>query len=155
MESRIYEIDKKTLQKVKTILEKKDTMDLEIKCKQCGKVETKTIDANRYNEFFGDDGEKEIKCSCGGIADVSIKGRFTNEFVLNGYILRDGGSLGIKKDLTYLYMKAEDSFFEKHEKEILVEGVKRITGTDFEKVKNEIEREQEAAAEGIGGIFNI
>jgi len=155
MEVRVYEIDKKALQKVKAVLEKKDTMDIEIKCKKCGKVEIKTIDANRYNEFFGDDGEKEIKCSCGCATEASIKGRFINEFALNGYTLRDGGSLGVKKDFTYLYIKTEESFFEKHEKEILVESAKRISGKEFETVKTIIEKEQEAAAEGIGGIFNI
>jgi hypothetical protein len=155
MEVRIYEIDKKIIQKVTSILEKKDSMDLEIKCKQCGKVEIKTIEASRYKEFFGDDGGKDIKCGCGGIAEVSIKGRFTNEFALNGYILRDGQPLGVKKDFTYLYMKAEESFFEKQEKEILIDGVKRITGKEFETVRTEIEKEQEAAAEGIGGIFNM
>jgi len=155
MEVRVYEIEKKALPKVKAVLEKKDTLDIELKCKSCSKIETKTIDANRYNEFFGDDGEKEIKCSCGGIAEANVKGRFTNEFALNGYTIRDGGSLGVKKDFTYLYIKAEENFFVKHEKEIVAEGAKRISGKDFETVKGEIEKEQEAAAEGIGGIFNI
>jgi len=156
MEVRVYEIDKKALQKVKALLEKKDTIDIELKCKSCGKVEIRTVVADRYSEFFGDDKKKVvIKCSCGDILDVSIKNKFNNEFALNGYIIRDGGSLGVKKDFTYLYMKAEESFFGKHEKEILTEGGKRISGSDFEKVKSEIEKEQEAAAEGIGGIFNI
>jgi hypothetical protein len=155
MEVRVYEIEKKALPKVKAVLEKKDTLDIELKCKSCNKVEVRTISADRYKEFFSDEGEKVIKCSCGGNSSVSIKSKFTNEFALNGYTIRDGGSLGVKKDFTYLYIKAEENFFVKHEKEITAEGAKRISGKDFETVKGEIEKEQEAAAEGIGGIFNI
>lgn len=155
MEVRVYEIEKKALPKVKAVLEEKDKMDIELKCKSCGEVETKAIIADKYREYVGDDGEKVIKCSCGGIIEVSIKSTTTNEFAINGYILRDGGSLGIKKDFTYLYINAEESFFEKHEKVILIEGVKRTSGKNFEAVKTIIEKEQEAAAEGIGGIFNI
>lgn len=155
MEVRIYEIENKTFSKLKNILEEKDKMDIEIKCKKCGKTEVRTINADKLKDFIGEDGEKEVKCSCGEAADVSIKKLTKNEFAINGYILKGGKSLGAKENFNYLYIKAEKDFFDKHEKVILVDEVKKLQGKDFEKIKLEIEKEQESAAEGLGGIFNI
>jgi hypothetical protein len=155
MEVRIYEIENKTLSKLKNILEDKDKLDIEIKCKKCGKTEVRTIFAEKYKDLVGEDGEKEVKCSCGEEADVNIKRVIKNEFAINGYILKGGKSLGVKENFNYLYIKAEKDFFEKHEKTVLVDGVKKLQGKDLEKIKLEIEKEQESAAEGLGGIFNI
>jgi hypothetical protein len=153
MEVRVYQIDKSSLQKVKAVLERKDTFDIEICCKGCGKNEKKTIDANSYKDYF--DEKRVLKCACGGVMSAKITGKFMNEFVINGYILRDGGALGVNKEMTYLYINGEQDFFDGHEKEILEAGAKKVSGSDYDKVKGEIDKEQEAAAEGLGGIFNI
>ena len=155
MEVRVYEIENKTFSKLKNVLEDKDKLEIEIKCKKCGKTETKTIFADKFKEFFGEDEEIKIKCECGDTPEVNIINTIKNEFAINGYILKGGKSLGLKGDLNYLYIKAEKDFFDKHEKNILVDGVKKVQGKDFEKIKLEIEKEQESAAEGLGGIFNI
>jgi len=155
MEVRIYEIENKNLSNLKNILEDKDKLDIEIKCKKCDKTETKTISADKFKEFFGENEEIKIKCECGDAPEVNIVNTIKNEFARNGYILKGGKSLGTKENLNYLYIKAEKDFFDKREKTFLIDGVKKLQGKDFEKIKLEIEKEQESAAEGLGGIFNI
>lgn len=156
MEVRIYEIENKTFSKLKNVLEDKDKLDIEIKCKNCGNIETRTIIADKYKEIVGDDGKKEIKCKkCGGLSDVKIKKSISNEFARNGYILKGGKAVGGKENFNYLYIKAEKDFFDNHEKNVVIDGAKKLQGKDFEKIKLEIEKEQESAAEGLGGIFNI
>ena len=76
-----------------------------------------------------------------------------NEFARTGYTLRDGKSMGFTEEANYLYIKAEDEFFKKNEAKILVEGVKKLEGQDFEKVKAEMEKEAEGAESGMGAVF--
>ncbi len=76
-----------------------------------------------------------------------------NEFARAGYTLRDGKSMGFKEEANYLYIKAEEEFFKKNEPKILIEGVKKLEGPEFEKVKQEMEKEAEDAAVGVGAVF--
>ena len=76
-----------------------------------------------------------------------------NEFARNGYSLRDARSMGFEEPCSYLYIKAEDEFFEQNEKAIMKEGVKRLEGEDYERVQAKIEGEQAGAAEGVGAVF--
>jgi hypothetical protein len=76
-----------------------------------------------------------------------------NEFARAGYTMRDGKSMGFKEEANYLYIKADDEFFKKNEKRILIDGVKKLEGADFEKVRKEIEKETEGAEIGMGAVF--
>jgi len=77
-----------------------------------------------------------------------------NEFARVGYTLRDAKSLGLNESCTYLYIKADDVFFTKNEKTILFNGVKKIEGEEFEKVKRKIEEESSGAEIGMGSVFS-
>jgi hypothetical protein len=76
-----------------------------------------------------------------------------NEWARNGYITRDARSLGIEGTQSYLYVSADDAFFKKHEKKILVEGVKESKDKEYSDVKNKVEEEQSSAACGVGAVF--
>jgi hypothetical protein len=76
-----------------------------------------------------------------------------NEFPRAGYTLRDSQTLGFEENCSYLYIKAEMDFFQKNEKTLLIEGVKKTEKEEFEKVKQKIEEEQASAEAGVGAVF--
>lgn len=67
----------------------------------------------------------------------------------NGYTLRSGKGLDIDIDDYFLYIKATDEFFTQHEAEILVEGVTKVEGNEFDNVKKIVESEEDSVASGI------
>jgi len=146
MEVKIYEIEKGSLPNLKKILEAEDICEIEIRCDKCGTSETKTIRANELKGF-----EKK-KCNCGETLRVEVRKLTVNNFARNGYILRGAKALGVEKDCSYLYIKADENFFKENEGLILIDGVKKVEN-GFEELKNKIESEEEAAAQGLGGIF--
>ena len=77
-----------------------------------------------------------------------------NEFARAGYTLRDGKTMGFTEEVNYLYIKTDEEFFKKNEPKILIEGVKKLEGPEFEKVKTEIEKEAEGAESGMGAVFS-
>lgn len=78
-----------------------------------------------------------------------------NEFARNGYTLRDAKSMGIEKDCFYLYINGPDEFFTKNEERITkIEGVEKISGEEYDQVKNKIEAEAGGAEEGVGSVFS-
>ncbi len=76
-----------------------------------------------------------------------------NKWARNGYTLRDSKSLGVEEDCYYLYVNADEEFFNQNEEQIMIEGVEKLQGEEYEKIKNLIEEEQSGAAAGIGAIF--
>jgi len=76
-----------------------------------------------------------------------------NEFARAGYTLRDGKTMGFTEEGNYLYIKTDDDFFKRNEKQILIDGVKLLEGEEFEKVKKEIDKESEGAETGMGAVF--
>jgi len=77
-----------------------------------------------------------------------------NEFIRAGYTLRDAKSMGFTENSSYLYLKnEEEDFFKKNEPKILIEGVKKLDGQEFEKIRQGIEKEAEDAAIGVGAVF--
>ncbi len=77
-----------------------------------------------------------------------------NEFIRAGYTLRDAKSMGFTENCSYLYIRNEDDgFFKRNEPKILIEGVKKLDGPEFEKVKQGVEKEAEDAAIGVGAVF--
>jgi len=76
-----------------------------------------------------------------------------NEFAREGYNMRDAKSMGFTEEANYLYIKSTEEFFKKNEPRILIEGVKKLEGPDYEKVKGEMEKEADNAAAGVGAVF--
>jgi hypothetical protein len=156
METRIYKIDSNGFAIVKRVLEAEDMCEIKTKCKNCGTEKTEKVNANSVSDYEATDKKPaKIKCKCGDALEILSKNYIMNNFKLNGFILRDGKALGLGESHRYLYIKASAEFFSKNEKAILVNGVVKTSGSEFEKAKNEIEKEQDKAAEGFGGIFNI
>lgn len=77
-----------------------------------------------------------------------------NNWARNGYTLRDAKILGFEENVSYLYVKGLDEFFEQNEKQITeIENIIIIEGEEFEKVKTKIDEESDSTASGIGAIF--
>jgi hypothetical protein len=67
----------------------------------------------------------------------------------NGYTLRAARGLGIGIDDYFLYVKADNGFFSKYEKEILIDGTEEAKGAEYDNVKRAIESEEDSVASGI------
>lgn len=77
-----------------------------------------------------------------------------NKWARNGYTLRDAKTLGIQKEVAYLYVEGPEEFFKEHEKEITeIETVEKTKGSEFDEVKKKIDDEQSGALSGVGAIF--
>lgn len=152
MEVKIYKIKNNDLANLKKVLDAEDMCEIKIKCNSCGNEKNEKINANNVVDYEGTEKKPpKVKCSCGGALKVLEKNYIINHFKLNGFTLRDGKSLDLGENHTYLYIKAEPEFFEKNEKMLV--DVEKVYGIEFEKVKSKIEEEQDSAAAGLGGIF--
>ena len=76
-----------------------------------------------------------------------------NEFKTQGYILRASQAIGKSTEAHYLYIKADDEFFKRNEKALLDAGAKLLKGKESAEVQKKIEDLENAAIEGLGGIF--
>ncbi|MFH0869366.1 MAG: hypothetical protein V1839_04015 [archaeon] len=76
-----------------------------------------------------------------------------NEFKTQGYKMQDAASLGISKEASYLYIKAGDEFFKKHEKTILDAGAKELKGAELKEVQHKFESAEDSSIAGMGAIF--
>ena len=78
----------------------------------------------------------------------------TNMWARNGYLLRDAKILGINKNCSYIYAEGPEEFFQKHENELTsIEGIEKVSGEEFNEVKQKIDDEQNNALSGVGAIF--
>jgi hypothetical protein len=68
--------------------------------------------------------------------------------------VRDAKSLGLNYDGSFFVIDGDD-FGVKKCKELIKEFVSEVKEDDIKKVRKKIKKEEEAAAEGMGGIFNI
>lgn len=66
-----------------------------------------------------------------------------------GYILREGKYINEDENF-YLYIRASEEFFKEHEGKLNAEP---LTGEDYKRIKEKIEKEEEDKAVGIGAIF--
>ena len=76
-----------------------------------------------------------------------------NEFARSGYEFRDGSGLGFNEEGAYVYIDATDEFFKNNEKKIMLDGVIKLEGEEFEKAKKAFEDQADNAAAGVGAIF--
>ena len=68
--------------------------------------------------------------------------------------IRDAKALGIEKDGSFFLISGTDEGVEKC-KELIKEFIEKTSEEDIKKAKEAIEKEGEAAASGMGGIFNF
>ncbi len=72
-----------------------------------------------------------------------------DHFARNGYTVQEGKTLGSDFDGYYLYIKATREFFDAHEKEILEAGGEKVSGPEYDLVKDAIEKQEENVAAGL------
>ena len=97
--------------------------------------------------------KQEIKTALEAPDRMEGEKRIINEFARNGYELRDATGLGLKEDNSYLYIKADPEFFDKNEKQIMKDNVKKLESEELEKIQKLFEDQAESAASGVGAIF--
>jgi DNA-binding protein YbaB len=68
--------------------------------------------------------------------------------------IRDAKSIGINQDGSFFLIDGDDKGVEKC-KELIKDFVFEAKQEDLKKARETIKKEEEAAAEGMGGIFNI
>ena len=76
-----------------------------------------------------------------------------NEFARTGYTMRDSKVMGFEEGYNYLYIKAEEDFFQKNAGRLKMDGVEELTGDEYEKVKTKFEEDEAEEAEGLGAVF--
>ncbi len=76
-----------------------------------------------------------------------------NPFIVQGYRIQEAGTLGINKQVNYLYIKASDEFFEKYEKALLNAGAKKLEGAEKSNVQKKFEGAEDESLAGMGYIF--
>jgi hypothetical protein len=77
----------------------------------------------------------------------------SNEWILRGYKLQDAKSLGLEGSNYFLYVKADNAFFQRNTPSLITAGAKELKNTELEKVKNKFESAEESAEAGFGSIF--
>ena len=68
--------------------------------------------------------------------------------------IRDAKSLGINLDGSFFLIDGDDKGVSKC-KELIKDFVHEVKQDELKKARDTIKKEEEAAAEGMGGIFNI
>lgn len=75
-----------------------------------------------------------------------------DSFARNGYKTKEGGMIGEDKGKFYVFLSADEAFMKKAE-----EKIKSVTSRAKEDVEKRIvaliEKEEESATEGFGGMF--
>lgn len=158
METRIYKIEPSKVLAVKGILEREDMFDVKAVCPKCKNVKEGIFthfEISKYQEKEDSRGKikpPEKNCDCGGQYVFEKNQIVINEYARNGYMLKVGEVVD-KPGASYLYVKAQEEFFEKNENSIIKAGAVLITGKEAEEVIQKIEEAEDAAACGLGGIF--
>ncbi len=76
-------------------------------------------------------------------------------FARQDYLVKDGATLGLDRDKTYLFLSAMEEFLVPAEEKLKknVKSLKRLDPETEKKVIESIEKERESAEEGLGMIF--
>jgi len=126
---KIYEIPTDKLDKIKNILEAPEKavgeLDVEIE-KEAGRKGSKSEKAKEWK---------------------------INEFKRQGYILRDAKALEIDKKISYLYIDANEDFFERNEKVLVEAGAEVLKDKEYNEIKEKIDKLESGASQGMGLIF--
>jgi len=126
---KIYEIATDKLDKIKNILEAPEKavgeLDVEIE-KEAGRKGSKVEKAKEWQ---------------------------VNEFKRQGYILRDAKALEIDKKISYLYIDANEDFFERNEKVLVEAGAEVLKDKEYNEIKEKIDKLESGASQGMGLIF--
>lgn len=148
MPVRVYECSRSEVEELKKILTYDPYLDTSLIPPSSKEDKNMTPEQKKQME----EREKQVNENLKKLSE-SLKGRII--FARQEYSLKEGASLGLKDDTTYLYLSAPDDFLNGAEERFKTEfkTVKRASKEDEEKVINSVKEEQEKANSGFGSIF--
>jgi hypothetical protein len=149
--ARVYEVDKSELEELKRVLSYDPYLDTSLIPPDIkGHVDKEKLTPEQIKEIE----ERDRKVAeAHKMLENSPKGKYI--FARQEYQLKDGSSLGLKNEISYLYLNAPDDFLKGAEERFKNEfkTIKRASKEDEEKVIKEIKEEEEKANAGFGSIF--
>ena len=76
-------------------------------------------------------------------------------FARQDYNIKDGISIGLERDKSYLYLSASEEFLNQADKKLknLIKSIKRADKETEQKVIEIVEGERSSSEEGLGSIF--
>lgn len=151
MSARVYECDKSEAEELKKVLAYDPYLDSSI-IPPGAKKDADLAKMTPEEKAEYEERTKRVEAALKELSE-SPKGKFI--FVRQECSLRDGASLGLKPDTSYLYINAPDDFLDGAEERFKNEfkTVKRASKEDEEKVISTIKEEEEKANAGFGSIF--
>lgn len=149
MPARVYECDRSELEPLKKALAYDPYLDTNL---IPSSKEEKNPNPTEEQKKAMEERERMVSEARKKISE-SPAGKFN--FSRQEYNLKDGETLGLKKNVTYLYLSASDQFLEGAEQRFKNEfkTIKRATKEEEEKVIGAVKEEQERANAGFGSIF--
>jgi hypothetical protein len=147
--ARVYECNKSEVEELKKVLSYDPYLDNSL-IPPSSKADEKNMTPEQKAE--AEQKAKEVEETRKKIAE-SPKGKII--FTRQEYSLREGASLGLKDDITYLYLNAPDDFLTGAEERFKTEfkTIKPASKEEQEKVIAAIKEEEEKANTGFGSIF--
>jgi hypothetical protein len=148
--ARVYECSKSEVEELKKVLSYDPYLDPAL-IPPSQKGSDKPMDKMTPEELK--EMEERSKAISESMAKLGQKAKII--FSRQEYELKDGASVGLKSDITYLYLNAPDEFLSGAEERFKTEfkTIKRANKEEEEKVMNAIKEEQERANAGFGSIF--
>lgn len=150
MPARVYECSKSEVEELKKVLAYDPYLDTNlIPASGKDKPADKLTDQEKKEL---EEKEKQLAETLKKLSE-SLKGRII--FSRQEYNLKDGATVGLKADTTYLYLNAPDDFLNGAEERFKTEfkTIKRANKDEEEKVIKAIKDEEERANAGFGSIF--
>ena len=150
MTARVYECDKSEAEALKKVLEYDPYLDPKLIPPSKGEKELKMMSEEEKKLAK----EEEVK-SMEAIKKLH-EDKYANViFTRQGYSFRDGATLSLDSSKSYLYIDASEQFLGLAEERFKREfkTVKRVSGSEEEKVIAIIKEEEDRAATGFGSIF--
>ena len=150
MTARVYECDKSEAEALKKVLEYDPYLDPKlIPPSKCEK-ELKMM-SEEEKKLAKEEEEKSMEAIKKLHEDKYANVIFTRQ----GYSFRDGATLSLDSSKSYLYIDASEQFLGLAEERFKREfkTVKRVSGSEEEKVIGIIKEEEDRAATGFGSIF--
>lgn len=151
MPARVYECDRSELGELKKILSYDPYLDTNL-------IPNAPKDADKPDRMSAEE-RKVLEEHDRKVAEArkflseNPKGKYI--FSRQDYSLKDGASVGLKSNATYLYLNASEDFLKGAEERFKSEfkTVKRASKEEEEKIINAIKEEEEGANSGFGSIF--
>jgi hypothetical protein len=150
MSTRVYECDKSEAEALKKVLEYDPYLDPKLIPQSKSEKDLKSMSEEERKKAKEEDEKTQEAIK------KLHEDKYANViFARQGYSLREGASLGLDSNKSYLYLDANDQFFVLAEERFKREfkTVKRTGQKEEKTVTDAIKAEEDKAAVGFGSIF--